>query len=434
MRIAANDVIALALVLAIGIVAYAYAGYPFIIWLFSRLFGRRPHRPELEEYELPRLSLVIAAYNEEAEIGRRLQNALELDYPADKLEIVIASDGSTDRTNSIVRKYERYGVRLIAFPHRRGKASVLNDVFPELSGDVVMLSDANTYTHSTAAARLAAWFREPGIGVVCGRLVLTDPVSGRNVDSLYWKYETFLKKCEGRLGALVGSNGGIYAIRKSLFRGIPSTTIVDDFLIPLLAHKRNRCGIVYDREAVAMEETPARLSSEFHRRARIGAGGFQSIAWLIDLLNPRYGWVSFTFWSHKVLRWLCPFALIAALFLNVLLIREPLFRALLVGQLGFYGVSLVAGLIPARLRSLRYLRLGTMFTTMNAALLVGFFRCLSAGQSAAWKRTERSPQRLPRVQPTTIGSPPVYTADRQLVSNFARSDEHHFSDQGVSRA
>jgi len=380
---------AVVLLTSLGVIGYAYFGYPVLIWAASRLFGRDRPRPEVSDDELPTLSLLIAAYNEEAEIGRRIENALEMDYPTEKLEIVIASDGSTDRTCAIVRSYERYGVKLLDFPQRRGKATVLNDAIPLLSGELVMLSDANTYTHAASAHRLVSWFRDPKIGVVCGRLVLTDPATGSNVDGLYWKYETFLKKCESRLGALLGSNGGIYAMRKAHFQGIPRETIVDDFVIPLLAVKRSGCKIVYDRDAVACEETPARLTAEFHRRARIGAGGFQSIGLLSGLLNPRHGWMSLSFTSHKILRWLCPFAMIGALVANAFLVNDPTFLALFVAQVGFYVVSLAAGRLPAKPRILRYPRLATMFTMMNAALLVGFFRWIRGEQSAAWKRTAR---------------------------------------------
>ncbi|MFL5343024.1 MAG: glycosyltransferase family 2 protein [Gemmataceae bacterium] len=377
-------------VLSVCVVAYAYLAYPALIWGAARLFGRNDRRPVVDEGELPTLSLVIAAYNEEGQIRERIENALETDYPASKFEVVIASDGSDDRTNEIVREYERFGVKLVSFPMRRGKASVLNDVIPKLSSEVVMLSDANSFTHASAAERLASWFRDPTVGVVCGRLVLTDPRIGRNVDSLYWKYETFLKKCESRLGALLGSNGAIYAIRKSLYQPIPPNTIVDDLVIPLLARARSGCRIVYDQEAVAVEETPARLASEFRRRARIGAGGFQSISWLAGLLNPRQGWVSFAFASHKILRWVCPFALIAALATNLALATRGPFSYLLVGQILFYASSVLAEALPARPRALRFLRLGTMFTMMNAALFVGFVRWIRGAQSAAWTRTDRT--------------------------------------------
>jgi cellulose synthase/poly-beta-1,6-N-acetylglucosamine synthase-like glycosyltransferase len=279
---------------------------------------------------------------------------------------------------------------LLAYPIRRGKAATLNDAFSKLENEIVVLSDANTEFNRDSVMCLAAWFADRSIGVVCGRLVLTDARTRRNVDSIYWKYETFLKKCESKLGALLGSNGGIYAIRKSLFEAIPSNTIVDDMVVPLSARKRTGCRIVYDRGAVASEEIPESIGAEFRRRARIGAGGFQSIGILRGLLNPRHGWVSFTFWSHKILRWLCPFFMIGALVLNLLLIGHSEFFNLFIAQLAFYGVSLLACWLPVRPRFLRYFKLGTMFTMMNAALLVGFFRWSFGRQNGQWQRTERT--------------------------------------------
>jgi cellulose synthase/poly-beta-1,6-N-acetylglucosamine synthase-like glycosyltransferase len=218
---------------------------------------------------------------------------------------------------------------------------------------------------------------------------LTDPQTGRNVDSLYWNYETYLKRCEGRLGALLGANGAIYAIRRDLYVPIPPETIIDDFVIPLLAKLRSGCTIVYDADAVAREETPSRLSSEFHRRARIGAGGFQSIALIWRLLDPRRGWVAFTLLSHKLLRWLCPFFLIGLLASNALLLDQRFFQWALVAQLVFYGVSLIATFAPEGTKLPKLIRLTTMFASMNAALLVGFVRWISRRQNAAWRRTAR---------------------------------------------
>ncbi len=375
-----------------ALVFYAYVGYPLVIGLLSRGFGRQARAPANRGEQLPFVSLLIAAYNEEAEIEKRLQSALLTDYPAEKLEIVVASDGCTDATPEIVRRYVHRGVRLLDYPERRGKATALNASFPELTGEIVLLSDANTHIDPAALRRIVAWFQRLEVGVVCGRLVLTDPDTGHNVDSLYWQYETLLKKCEGRLGALLGANGAIYAIRKDLYCPIPDDTIVDDFVIPLLARLRAGCAIVYDSEAVAIEETPARIGSEFHRRSRIGAGGFQSMARLWPLLHPRQGWMAFAFFSHKVLRWLCPFFLIGMLVTSMLLWNHPLYRFLLFGQIAFYLLSLGMFLIPARVKPLKPLRLTTMFTSMNAALLVGFWRWLRGTQKGAWRRTARTAQ------------------------------------------
>jgi cellulose synthase/poly-beta-1,6-N-acetylglucosamine synthase-like glycosyltransferase len=369
------------------LVVYAYIGYPIFVWLLARVFGRA--EAPAGEVDLPTVSVLVVAHNEEGIIRQRLENALALDYPAGQIEIVIATDGCSDQTVEIIRQYAPRGVRLLAHDARRGKALVLNDSIPQLAGEVVVLSDANTFTEPDAARRLARWFVDPAVGAVCGKLILTDPATGKNVDGLYWRYETFLKGCEGRLGALLGANGGIYAVRRSLFRPIPADTIVDDFVVPLATRLRTGCRIVFDRTAVAREDTPAELASEFHRRTRIGAGGFQSALRLWRLLDPRQGWVAYTFCSHKVLRWLCPFFLAGLLASNIILAGDPMFLATLVAQVGFYLVSGVLAVVPVSARFLRPLLLTTMFTGMNVALLIGFWRWAAGTQTGVWRRTAR---------------------------------------------
>jgi cellulose synthase/poly-beta-1,6-N-acetylglucosamine synthase-like glycosyltransferase len=371
------------------LVVYAYFGYPLLIWCVARWFGRRNLLPVATHDDLPSLTVLIAAYNEEAVLEERLRNALAMDYPRGKLEIVVASDGSTDGTAEIVRRYAGCGVRLLEYRTRRGKAAVLNAAFRELKGDIVILTDANTHTDPQAARKLVRWFRNPQVGVVCGRLVLSDCTTGRNLDSLYWKYETFIKQSEGRLGALLGANGAIYAIRRQVFAPIPNDTIIDDLVIPLLARLRTGCAIVYDRDAVAHEETAPDFGCEFRRRSRIGAGGFQSMGMLWKLLYPLQGWVAFTYCSHKILRWLGPFFLLGLVVSNLLLLEEPFFQSLLLGQFGFYVVSALGACVPASIKPLRLFRLTTLFAGMNMALLVGFWRWLRGSQKAAWHRTVR---------------------------------------------
>lgn len=373
-------------------VVYAYALYPILIWSLARCFGRSALPPQLADEDLPRVSLLIAAHDEEAVIEARIRNALAMDYPSEKLEIVIGSDGSTDRTNSIVRRYASRGVRLLEYPVRKGKASVLNNSIPHLSGELVLLSDANTEVDTSAAHRLARWFVDPSVGSVVGRLILVDPSTGKNADGLYWKYETFLKKNEARLGGLLGANGAIYAIRKNGYLPIPANTIIDDFVIPLLAKVHSGCSLIYDQDATAVEETAPDIASEFRRRVRIGAGGFQSIGILHRLLDPRQGWVAFTFLSHKLLRWLCPFFLIgmiaAATYLSLL--QAPLYAIALASQVLFYLVSRTADQLPDALGRLKIIRLSAMFTGMNIALWFGFWRWLSSPQQGTWQRTART--------------------------------------------
>jgi cellulose synthase/poly-beta-1,6-N-acetylglucosamine synthase-like glycosyltransferase len=399
-----------AIAASLCIVGYAYAGYPALVYVCSRLFGRKPQRPLVPAEQLPSVTLLIAAYNEARDIRERILNALQLEYPRGKLEIIIASDGSSDETAKIAREYASKGVRVIEFPVRRGKSSVLNDVIPHCRGEVIMFSDANTSTEPDSVRNLAAWFSDPEVGVVCGKLILVDPIKGRNVDSLYWKYETFLKTCEARLGALLGSNGGIYALRKVVYQEIPGDTIVDDFVIPLLARERTGCKIVYDVEAVAYEETPSSIASEFQRRARIGAGGFQAITLLSGLLNPKHGWLSFAFFNHKVLRWFSPLFLGFALFGNLLWIAMcmphvgnvfhlPWAALFLMCQVAFYASSLLSGMLPTKPKLFKIFRLSAMFTSMNAALAVGFWRWYRGKQNCAWKRTLREGEVAGMVNP-----------------------------------
>lgn len=374
---------------SLTLVTYAYFGYPLAIWLFARMFGRGKTPPDVDAGDLPTLTLLIAAHNEATAIGERLENALALDYPREKLAIVVASDGSSDRTAEIVRSFADRGVKLLDFQPNRGKSATLNAAWNDLTSELVLLSDANTAIEAAAPKKLARWFQASEVGAVCGRLVLVDPATGKNVDGLYWRYETFLKRCEARLGALLGANGAIYVIRRQSFVPIPEQTIVDDFVIPLLARLKSGCRLVYEAEAVAYEETPAKIGDEFKRRVRIGAGGFQSLGLLWPLLSPRYGWLAFSFFSHKLLRWLAPFCLLAMLLANLALVGEPFYRWLFAAQAAFYGLAVIGARLPGRGAVVRVVRLTTLFSGMNLALLVGFFRWLSGKQRGAWARTER---------------------------------------------
>ncbi|HZN32521.1 MAG TPA: glycosyltransferase family 2 protein [Pirellulaceae bacterium] len=377
---------------SLGAVVYAYAIYPLLIYLLARAWGRQILAPQLNEDELPPVSLLIAALNEEKWIADRVLNALHQDYPAGRLRVVVASDGSTDRTCQIVRDLaDRYPGRVVLFdfPVRRGKATVLNSALPKLSTEFVVLSDANTFFERSAVRNLVRWFRNPEVAAVCGKLNLVDAATGRNVDGVYWRYENFLKGREALLGALLGANGAVYAIRRRDYVAIPGDTIIDDFVIPLQIKLRTRGRIVYDAAAVATEETPPHVSDEFRRRARIGAGGFQSAVRLWPLVLPTIGWTSLAFVSHKLLRWCAPLFLLLALAANVLLLYRPEYQLLFAMQAGFYALAAVGALVPGNSAAIRGLRLTTLFASMNAALAVGFWRWLAGWQQGTWQRTAR---------------------------------------------
>lgn len=373
-----------------ALIAHTYVIYPMLVWCLARALGPVRPPPEIDADHTPVLSLLIAAHNEEAVIEERLKNALALDYPPDRLEIVVASDGSTDRTADIVRGYADRGVRLIEFTERHGKAATLNRAIPQVGGEIVLLSDANTDLDPLAPRRLVRWFQDPAVGVVCGRLVLTDPRTGRNADSLYWRYETTIKQCEARLGALLGANGAIYAIRRSVYTAIPDETIIDDFVIPLLARLRSGCSIVYDTQALANEQTAPDVREEFRRRVRIGAGNFQSIRLLWPLLDPRRGFVAFAFFSHKLLRWFCPFFLIGLMVSSAALIDRPFYQTAFIAQAVLYVIACAAGVAPRGLKLPKLVQLATLFAGMNAALFVGFWRWLCRKGHGSWEPTTRS--------------------------------------------
>lgn len=371
-----------------ALVLYVYAGYPALIWMASRMFGRPPL--PMSSNDSPMVSVIIAAHNEEDVIHARVANLLALDYPADRLEILIASDGSTDHTCDIVRSFRSSAIRLMDFARNRGKAAVLNDAFAAARGEIVVLSDANTMMDPEAVSRLVRWFADPKVGVVCGRLVLVDARTGTNADGLYWRYETFLKNCEARLGALLGANGAIYAIRRSLYPRLSHRIAVDDFVVPLLARIQSGLRIEYDASAVAYEETPPEIRSEFARRSRIGAGGFQSLSLLWPLLNPLRGWIALAFVSHKLLRWICPFFLMGALAGSVALSASDLYRWALLAQVALYCVA-AAGYRWPKLGTIhRVAKLPTMFAAMNLALLAGFFTWAARRQGGTWARTART--------------------------------------------
>lgn len=369
------------------LLAQTYFLYPLWLLILARLRPgprREPARPRV----WPMVSLVVAAHDEAGCIGEKLRNSLALDYPPDRLEVLIGSDGSTDGTDGIVRTHPDPRVQLSAAP-RAGKTSVLNRCIPAARGDIVVLSDANTRIEPGALKALVRHFEDPEVGAVCGRLQLYNPTRAEYEESAYWRYESWLKALEGTQGAVVGANGGLYALRRGLFTRLPPSTIVDDFVIALrLLDQGYR--VLYEPAALASEETTEDYGREFGRRARIAAGNFQSLGLVPGLLSPFRGFPAFAFWSHKVLRWCAPALMLVALAANVALLDEPFYRLTMAAQVGFYGLALLGSLAVGPTFVRRTAGIAYYFVTMNLAIAVGFWRFLRNSQGAAWERTARA--------------------------------------------
>lgn len=342
-----------------------------------------PRRPDNKTASfVPRLSVLIAAHDESAVIAAKLANTLAFDWPKEKLEILVGSDGSTDGTDEIVRDHAGQGVVLSSAP-RAGKSSVLNRLAKLATGDVFLMTDANTMIAPDAPRLLCAALKDPRVAVVSGRLRLVTPDGGDACEGLYWRYETLLKRYESRLGALVGANGGLYVLRASLWQPLRPDTIVDDFVLSMRPLMKG-LKAVYEPAAVADEETAPSVAAEWRRRVRIAAGNFQSLRELHPLLrSPSFAGVAF--WSHKMARWTAPLALCLMLVSSALLIPSPLWTAVFALQVVFYALSIaarmgVSGAIPS---------LARYFTEMNVALVIGLGKCVRGSQAAAWQRTAR---------------------------------------------
>lgn len=370
------------------LVLYTYVCYPALLLVLS-IFIRKPRR--LDENHFPSVSMLIAAYNEEAALEEKLRNCFALDYPAGKLNFIIGSDASDDRTNEIAAQHTSPSLKFVAFPQRRGKAAVLNDLVALANSEIIVFSDANTIYRRDAILRLVSHFAEKEIGGVCGRLVLLNQKGQAEAEGerIYWDYENYLKHLEGRIKTVIGANGAIYAIRRELYFMLPTEKVVmDDFLIPLKI-VQNGYDIVYDKDAVVSEFTAPSVRIEFKRKVRIGAANFHGIREILPLLNPLRGFVAFGLWSHKIIRWFVPFFLLALFAVNLALLGSTFYNVFFILQALFYGIAFVSWQLDRRGVQLPLLIYPYYFVTVNFALLLGFFKFLTGSQKPAWARTAR---------------------------------------------
>ena len=348
----------------------------------------RPKADSPRSVALPRVTVVISVYNEARNLPAKLDNCREIDYPPEKLEILFGSDGSTDGSVALIESASIARTRVISFAERRGKAPVLNDLIRETEGEIIVFSDANTTFRTDTVRSLVRHFEQPDVGAVCGSLTLRsdDRTAGGFGESAYWKYENLLKLLESQIETTVGATGGVYAIRKSLFKPLPTkTSVPDDFVLPMNV-LRNRSRIVYDPEAVAFEDLSNSVLGEFQRKVRIGTSAFYSIRELTDLLRPGNGFAAFALWSRKIIRWFVPILLILTFLSSGILAQDSRFFSItFVLQVAFYGSAFIGFLMEKSGIRLGFLGLPYYFTAMNLALLIGFVRFLGGKQTFTWE-------------------------------------------------
>src|SRR5438445_2020563 len=324
--------------LAAFLLLYVYAGYPLLLAVVS-LFVRH-RRPEVGY--TPRISVLIAAYNEEEAIERKLRQTLSLEYPANKIEVLVLSDCSTDRTDEIVKTFPDSRVRLVRMPERRGKTYAQNCGIKEATGEVIIFSDATAIYHPKAFLYLACNYQDAAVGAVSGRYQYFDPgdQSPTGLGSVaFWSYENMIKKLQSRIRTITGCCGCIYSVRKTAYTELPAD-IISDLVQPLQAIRKGY-RVVFEDRALAYEETTQSTSDEFSMRVRVVTRGIRGLLSIPALLMPwKFGWVSFQLWSHKVSRWLVPFFLLALLTSNLLLWRSPSYRVILGVQVLFYTLTL----------------------------------------------------------------------------------------------
>lgn len=371
---------------------HSYFLYPVIIKLIS--LKKKPKYRILDNFS-PGVSVLCSVYNEEKVIRARIENITEQGYDPGKIELLIGSDGSDDSTNKILMdmssKYPFLKVFIIN--ERRGKAGILNSLVKEAANEILIFTDANTEFRPDAVSSIVKSFSDPDIGGVCGRLLLKESAVNRNIsdeEGKYWNYEIFIKSAEGDLGILIGANGGIFAIRKELYTEIPSEKAVTDDLFITLGVLNKNFKFIYEPKAVAHEYTGKTVKDEIRRKIRFAATNFQTGMYFRGLLFHKNLLLSYSIWSHKIIRWFIPALLIAIFLTNLLLVKNNLFLKLFFYyQVGFYlsaAIGYILSLIKIRFMifSIPY-----FFVLSNGALLIGFFRFLARKHSLMWQSTPR---------------------------------------------
>ena len=380
------------------IVFYTYIGYGMLLYvmvLIKRLFCKTSQAPILpDDDQLPDVTLMICAYNEEDIIREKMENIRQIDYPADKFCVMWVTDGSNDGSNDLLKQYPE--VTLVYSPERKGKAMAMQHGLKVNKAEYVVFTDANTMLNANAIREIVRQFMKPNVSCVSGEkrvAARTNDQIAAEGEGLYWKYESTLKQWDSDLYSAMGAAGELFAVKMSDYREAPTNALLDDFMMSMLIVKDGH-RIAYTSEAYAMEYGSANMYEESKRKRRIAAGGLQSIWWLRSLMNPlKYPVVSFLFISHRVLRWsITPFTMLALIPLNIALVALNagiIYTVIGILQLIFYAAAALGGLQTKTGRHGGLLYVPYYFLFMNVNVFRGISYLRSHSTSGTWEKAKR---------------------------------------------
>lgn len=389
----------------IGLVAYTYVGYGIIAWILVKT--RKILGKEFKKYNdpnfLPKVTLVIPAYNEMSCINAKVKNTFGLDYPADLIDVLFVTEGSNDGTSEYITslKDTYSNLRMIGGDTRRGKIEAMNIAIKTINTPIVIFTDANTNLNQQVIKNIVRHFQDPVVGAVAGEKRIetegSEAAAGAG-EGLYWKYESFLKKLDTELYSVVGAAGELFAVRTHLFGEVEKDTLLDDFIVSLrIAADGYR--VIYEPDAYASERPSFSIQEEMKRKIRIAAGGFQSIARLDYLWNIfRYGLLSFQYVSHRAMRWaVAPFCLplifllnIALFFLDTSLLKQPIYQFIMLGQIAFYAMAIIGYYLENQKIRVKALFVPFYFSFMNYCAIKGYFRYRNGLTSGIWEKAKRA--------------------------------------------
>ena len=377
-----------------ALVVYTYVGYGVLLGCMVKLKEFIfPPKPKMLPEVLPEVTLLIAAYNEEAVVEEKMENCRALDYPKERLHIYWVTDGTTDKTNDLLTKYPE--VTVLFDPARRGKSAALNRAMPYVKTSLTVFTDANTFINPQAIKEIVREFTDESVGCVAGekRVRMKEVQNAASGEGIYWKYESTLKDWDYRLHTAVGAAGELFAVRTSLFITLPDDTLLDDFVMSMTIASKG-FKIAYCKNAYALEDASFNVKEESKRKVRIAAGGLQSIRRLAHLLNPiPRPMLTFQYVSHRVLRWsVTPIALLVLFPLNVWLCKDgnPIYCTTLALQVLFYLAAYRGKQLAEKQIKNKYLFVPYYFMMMNWNVLKAFFYLKKNKGKGTWQKAKRA--------------------------------------------